>query len=436
MNFQLFGILLILTFFTWFVNKRDIFAPSVVLCTIFTIVAYFSMLVNKTLEVNLELETFNVLLIGFCGFILGTLFVKFYEACFYKGSYTYLKSGINYIHVKNLRLIKVACILMFAISVIGIFFVARSLTSSGITGLIYAYRLNLLAGSNTLPGVISNLILINYAIGYIAIYILLNNFFAIRKIEKTLLPLIVLPAITGLLQGARGNAVQYFLFGIIIYYYFYTISKQKRNINGRFLIKIGFILLGGVWVFFLLKTVIGRQNELGFFEYVGGHLCAPVKLLDVYIKENHAQSSIWGLETFTNLISTVRRWMGLSGIKYGDYANYRIIDGVSYGNVYTAFRAYYADFGIIGVFVCSYIIGSFSSVFYEEFRRKKFKIGVNWSLFVYAYLVYGIAMMFYSNTFFEYVANISFLKMIFVWLVFNKAFIKNKKKLCIAPISI
>ena len=56
------------------------------------------------------------------------------------------------------------------------------------------------------------------------------------------------------------------------------------------------------------------------------------------------------------------------------------------------------------------------------------KAVINKNLFLYAYVSYGLFMMFYSNQIMEYMINISFLKMVIVWITFDYVFVRGKIK--------
>lgn len=430
MNVELLMVIIVVTVCFGVVFNRDLFAPPLIVGIIFSIIIYLSLFINKKWELYIHANTFKVIVIGILFIGIGCTVSRIPFLLNRQSSYNFLNSIITPIKIYELTLIRCCSICIFIISAFSIMNVARKiLGNGGISNLIYAYRVNLLSGNNLLPSIVSNLILLNYAIGYLCIYVLINNWFATNKVNKSLLVPIILPSITGLLQGARGNLIQYFLFAITVFYYFYMIVKKKRNVDIKLLIKIVAVTAVVIYAFYILRIVLGRNNDSLFLDYIGGLLCAPIKLLDTYIQENHAISETWGLETFTNLISMINRWRGLPGIKYSDYANYRIINNISMGNVYTAFRAYYSDFNLVGVATCSFLIGVISGIPYNRFRSSvNRKNKINYALFLYAYFVYGLAMMFYSNTFYEYIVNISFLKMLIVWYLLDLFFVKRRIK--------
>lgn len=427
MNIQLCIVLFVFLILSWILNRKDIMSPWGVINMIFLVISYISIYIGDAWDLHIAKETFAVLSLGILSIGIGTIISKLVNRILGKRSLAYLNNEIKTIIIYNENTLVVISVLIFWVALVSIMSVARSISGTGsLSSLIYAYRLNSLAGSNTLPSIISNLILINYAVGYIALYVIINNWFSEHSVNKKLLISVLLPAFIGLLQGARGNLVQYILFSVVVYYYLYLIHTKKRNIDVTLLVKIVVVLAIAIAVFYFLKVALGRQNEMGFVEYIGGLLCAPIKLLDVFIAEHHSKSAVWGLETFTNLISTIRKWSGQTGFIYRDYATYRMINGISLGNVYTAFRAYYSDFGMQGVFWCPMGIGLLTGWAYERAKSAILYKSINPYLFIYGYFFYGIAMLFYSNTFFEYIANVSFLKMLIVWYMAYQVFIKGK----------
>ena len=69
-----------------------------------------------------------------------------------------------------------------------------------------------------------------------------------------------------------------------------------------------------------------------------------------------------------------------------------------------------------------------ASILYSNFRTCVLnqKSIVNKNLFLYAYVSYGLFVMFYSNQILEYIINISFIKMVIIWLFFDYIFISGK----------
>lgn len=429
MNIELLIYVLILWLFAYLMCDRDIFSPGVIVSGTFLISIYIAMYVDSSINMELSSETSRILLFGIGSIVVVNIISKFFYKLIKKTVYRHLSITISPIKVRYRTFVLFFSSFIFIISAVEVLRLAFSLGGVGLSGLIHAFRMNTISGDEQLPSIISNLITINNAIGFLGCYIVVNNYFATKKIDQGLSLLILYPSLIGLLSGARGYIIQYLVFIFTLYYFFYLITKKEKYIDKIIVGKMLVFFTGLFAFFYLIKFVIGRTDTLDFFDYICMHLVYPLKLLDLFVGEHNPLSLIWGEETFTHLIATLSKW-GIvnTTANYNSYANFRALNGISLGNVYTAFRAYYSDFGMAGVIIIPGMISLIASWFYYKFRTQKvIKIKfVNWPLFFYAYLVYGLIMMFYSNQILEYTCDIGFLKKIIIWVAFDYIFLRGK----------
>lgn len=429
MNIELFIDVLILLLLAYFMCDRDIFSPGVIVSGTFLISIYIAMYVDSSINMKVSTETSHVLLFGIGSIVLVNVLLSLFYKLTKKTLFRHLSISITPIRVRHRMFLLIVSTVIFVVSAITVLRMAISLGGVGISGLIHAFRINDAFGDEHLPSIISNLITINNAIGFMGSYVVVNNYFATKKVDKGLSLLVLYPSLIGILSGARGYIIQYIVFIIVLYYFFYLVTKKKTHIDGKLIGKI-LISFAALFVFFyLIKFVIGRTDTLGLFDYICLHLVYPIKLLDLFVSEHHPLSLVWGEETFTHLIATFSNWgIAKTTTNYNSYANFRVLNGISLGNVYTAFRAYYSDFGMAGVVIVPGIISLVTSHLYYKFRTQKVtKIRiVNWPLFLYAYLVYGLIMMFYSNQIIDYTCDIGFVKKIIIWGVFDYIFLQGK----------
>lgn len=428
MNIHLFVTILSMFLIVYLFHNRDVFGPSSIVCGVFVFCSYIAIYSSHRLNLNLSFKAYSLLVYGISSISITSILISVFYKLNYKNTNLFLETNITYIKIYNRKLIISICSILFLISLISQIKLALSISGGSLSNLIYAYRMEMLSGTERIPSIVSNMETVNYAIGYLAIYILVNNFFAIKKVDSLLLLIIIYPCAIGILSGSRVEIIHYFIFFLIIYYYYYLIDKNKKNIDGKLILKIVLIFASMFLVFYFIKFAIGRQDQLGLVEYISGHLAAPLKLFDLFVNENHI-TKYWGEETFTRLLATFMKGSG-TDLRYNTYATFRYINGLSLGNVYTAFRAYYADFGLSGIVIVPACISLFSSILYWNFRVHTLnqKAVINKNLFLYAYVSYGLFMMFYSNQIMEYMINISFLKMVIVWITFDYVFVRGKIK--------
>lgn len=197
----------------------------------------------------------------------------------------------------------------------------------------------------------------------------------------------------------------------------------------------------GIVLFFLSTVAIGRGDRIVDFDtfldelYLGAgvYIAAPIKLLDLFITEEYLSDNGMpvGFYTFNHIF----HWLGLHlGIKdwyqTADFG-FRSVNGVFLGNVYTTFKPYYQDFGLIGVVFLSCLMGIiFSYVYYriKYIRKSSAYISQDTWTVIYAFLFYSIALAFFYNWFYEYFFDLWFLKMMIYFYIVKKLLIVSDNK--------
>ena len=112
------------------------------------------------------------------------------------------------------------------------------------------------------------------------------------------------------------------------------------------------------------------------------------------------------------------------------------------GNVYSAFRMYYADFGFAGVVILPLVMGGIFAVLYSsvlqssgrsrlsiKFIGKPVTSAIDFKLLILGVIIHSCILMFYQDWFFAHVLEWYQIKsFIFMWL-FKLIFIdlQNKK---------
>ncbi|QYH54137.1 oligosaccharide repeat unit polymerase [Liquorilactobacillus nagelii DSM 13675] len=226
-----------------------------------------------------------------------------------------------------------------------------------------------------------------FSIAYIYIYILILNIFQKGKNKISLLNcfLSILPVLIAsfcsILIGSRSNILNFVFAALVLYYILF--NKDKKNTFSlkeiKLLMKYLIVFLIVILAFSSIRTLVGRTSEYGFIDYISKYIGAPIKLFDMYLNNPslnivaNPQSSniVWGQETFKNF------WRGWGSITNNNDLNslivnkeWRMFNGFSLGNIYTAFRVYYNDFGLIGVVLLSALHSSIFCVYYNFILNK------------------------------------------------------------------
>ena len=149
---------------------------------------------------------------------------------------------------------------------------------------------------------------------------------------------------------------------------------------------------------------------------------------DMYIKDPPAKNEVFGQETLTGIWNLLYK-LHITKDAYLAHEEYRYITGNDYGNVYTLFRRFIQDFGIVGMILASGMLSLFFSVFYNQ--KIKYK-NLNEKCFilvvVYCYMYHIIAMASVDNLIQDYLSAgtmILFVILLIMW----KFLLRNNKSL-------
>ena len=211
---------------------------------------------------------------------------------------------------------------------------------------------------------------------------------------------VVMFCVCSILTGGRNPLLQLLVAALMMYYLLKKkIQGYSRKFNRKFTFKLLSIVVIVLIAFSNMRFLVGRTNTLNTFDYLAMYIGAPIKLFDMFIQNPPSKvHELFGQETFINLWT----WLGtfthdsrMTGLIMNK--EFRTFNGLQLGNVYTAFREYYFDFGIVGVIILPFIHSVFFTTFYQKISQNK----TNWKknefdlqIILYSYL--SVALVYYS----------------------------------------
>lgn len=400
---------------------RDFTAPEFLLIAPFWL-AICNLVANvDTWDISLNWNTYNVIVLGICFFLLGSL-------CSYKSKFSFVlnknhpkkKNTIMPIEVKNWLFWIFAAFELLALifCVYKIMMVSRRYGVSGTLSVLVAgyRRLGTFTIENISLGFLANhLYSFVTASGYITMYLLINNLFFFKKINKPLLVSVILCIIMCLAKGGRQSAVQLIVSGIVMY--LIMSNKSGTKLKFRTLLIIGIIGTIMLTSFQYVGTLIGRNvRSIDFTNYIFGYLSAPIRNLDQYLRSTHVLPDVFGKMTFVRLINYLGSNLHIDKWVYELDLPFIYYNGKSLGNVYTTFYAYIYDFGYIGVPIMMFIMGITSRYLHNKAYLKSRSI-INVYTIIYSFISYTLAFSFFSNKYYEAVVSMAFVIRILDWIL-------------------
>jgi len=224
-----------------------------------------------------------------------------------------------------------------------------------------------------------------------------------------------------ILQGYRIQLVALIIALIFdLFFFFQIVYDWKARINFKTAVRIcAFFILICIG-FYYVKFFIGKlQESNGVIAYVTNYFGGSLQLFDMYLENPSSK----GYETFAALVNSLKKFGLFDGVKTVVQHEYRSAStGVYIGNVYTGFRNYYNDYGMIGVLFFPALYGYIFSKWYRTLKTKRvWKVNSVFSFLLYSCFLYTVVFHFFTDYFFAlmgvgWYVNILIFYMVFVFI--------------------
>ena len=361
---------------------KDFFSPSFLYSLAMTLSSICSIigLMFWNNQEHLQFKAILIIILSVLSFALGEMIIRkiFIKKANYKKKkikYKLKKIAVKkYIIVMEIIFVILTCVLFYKevkrISIIG------GYSGNNLTQIVYHYRkmtslvtTELLENGQGLNFVVSQMKKLCYIIGYINIFILINNIILKYKKNYTnVTSAIILMAICFLIL-LSGGRMQYAIYAVSTLFMTLFILMQKKDFNIIKIVKkywkrLGISFLSIFLLFYLVSPLTGRKLDNNLAAYFSFYFGAPIPSLNYYLNEDKVENKVWGQETFQGLQAILYK------LKLSNFIAPTTTEWVQFksknsskiysSNIFTSAKRYYNDFGFLGVIICQMF---FSMVF-------------------------------------------------------------------------
>lgn len=425
----LFILFLLLDFLTFYLFNKDVMAPPFIFCVMYTVSIMFALTEYKEWELNTySITAFNIYLGGALIFVIvGYLIYKF-NSLNYKNISNYVDNAST---LRRINYNKYFLVLLIVIDIVALLLLikdVKSIAGSGnLTQTLENFRqISSYSSDYQLPGYDQQLLKIVTVSAYICMFILINNKLALGKKSKTFL--LWLPVIIYILYSVYMSNRLYiieFTAGAVVYYCLLKkVQNKYKNISFKTLLIIAIVFFVLLLSFSLFRIFFGRTDTTDTQGYLSVYIGGPVKLFDLYVK-NPVYSDFWGKETFFGLLGNLRSLGLISLNNYIPHKEFRFVNGVGIGNVYSAYRPYIADFGYNGLIILQTFFSIFFNAIYFAMQRHQY-YKKTFLIILYGYVVIPVFMHPIDDEFYRMLFSIGFIIYI---IVFGIIYIGMTKKI-------
>ena len=424
MQLLLLIVLIILFLASYYLCGKDFFAPATMTIAGFIISAFLAWYLQYRFDYEITLET--VLL------IVSNLVIGVFVGCF--SHFFANKYRTKPADERITPISKPVTIFALAFVILTALFIIREVNrvvggASSYFNLMLSYRtasaytVNLENQTSSIVKAMTYIswgLFISFAINMIVFYKKLP------QSQKVLQFLILIGCILCCLLSASRFSILAYCIAVVYMWHFFRIKRfgRYKKYNIKFLFRMFVLVIIAAFFFFKVKELVGRDDQSGILDYISHYVGTSIINLDMYLKNPLHDSSIWGKETFYSFIQNLRK-LGIVDIPYYYiHKEFRYINGASMGNVYTAFRDYYYDFGIIGTYFLHLLYCFISSIWYERIKMKRGNTGI----IIFSLMAYTAPLYFWSAQFFGNICCMGFaLKAIIAVIIYKLLLEKTLK---------
>lgn len=435
-----------LLFITYFLTGKDIFAPPCIICETFIVSIFFSLYNWERWELwAYSVDSTCYLFIGIISYVLGcllsyTLLNRKKTRC---GLTNRIIESKNTFYVIPVKTSTVVFLIVFECAICFLYYnnirsVALSFGSnSSLTSVLYSY--NTLLTNNMLEieaggsFIVRQAVKFSFVIGLLAIAVLINNILVegFKHRHLLLIGIIIPSIILSILGSARINIFKYITFFITVFNMTYHRKYGwHRYIRPKIIFKIIIAFAAILIAFTALRNLLGRGLRFDPLYYISVYVGGSIKLFDMFIVSGRTSNNYIGQETFYGLLSVLHRF-SIVGDPY-KRLEFRDYNGYFVGNVYTAFRRYYNDFGTTGLLIVSFLLGFVIMTFYIRCKTGgKMLSLLDLRLLIFGVLSWGMYLISIDEYILSTVISILYITyiiiIIFLWFFINNLRISRQK---------
>jgi len=415
--------MILLTTINVLIFEMDFMQPSILFNGTMLVSMLFAVLNVNEYRLYIEGYTFCVVTLGMFSFMVGNYYV-----CFQNKDILYELQKHNTI-IKHkyfkIGIISMVMAMLLYFNFKEIYELSISLGNvSGISNVIKTVRYPLEREEVTFSRWFNYNTLIAQMISYVSLYYFFRSFICDKKTNWVyILPSIMYIPFTILTTG-RFDLLCLIVYGVVLFSIMY-LKREVYSIKSKR--KVLIYLLGSACLFILLflsygsftgKVVSATRTP---FVILSHYIGLSIPALDIFLQMPVIEDTLIGNYTLSGIYGNLRT-LGFDVSKvdvFLPFVKFNVLDT----NVYTAFRRYMSDYGVVGMCCILFIFGSLFSIVYEKIKSGNGKM----LLILYASYAWSLVMSFHDEKFLMGMLNTSLVYRVVVLYLVIKFFEYNHK---------
>lgn len=201
-------------------------------------------------------------------------------------------------------------------------------------------------------------------VAYLTVWLLVIMSISEKKNRRILRILLIVHLmftfVDGMLSGSKAPILGIIMLFAVSFFFVFYAKRGNFNLSRKFFVRGLVVLVVLASLFRGLSMVIGRNvSERSNWDLLAEYCGAEIKNFDLYLQQNSKRrnSAIWGENTFHSFYSEINPNFERENGEFQYVGDYIL------GNVYTQFRPFHEDFGIVGIFTMCFFYCIYFYVF-------------------------------------------------------------------------
>ena len=391
-NYIFLFLMLLFTFIAFVASNKNIFSPSFIICSVFTLSSLFVVFNYENWRYSISLKLLVYLSLALFLTIIGIYIGN-------KATLVSKKSSVDEGIYNDIKIYFISSRTMIILSIISLaviylyyrhqYAVSVSLGNrAGVIGMIYTLRQNVHNEETFQIGTVLNIgVAYLRGVGFLSIFLMIYSLVIEKKFHiKYSIPIICL-IIYNLLATGRGAFIGV-ICAIIYDFYYCLYSKGKIVFSGKMIKYLAMGLIGFIIIFWQIGKITGSSSVMNLWDTLSIYIGSSILCFDSYISGLNSYNYI-GTNTFKGIYNILARF-GFNVTTVSNHAD--MVRWSKYSsNIYTAFSPYYADYGFLFSFAFILFAAFIIGVTWKSLHRHSSNIIMP---FFYSRYVAGAAAMY------------------------------------------
>ena len=317
MYFVLLIILILLSIFVFFLNKKDLLSPSLISCLVYIFCTIFAIFGQDTWNnIDISWKLIGIVTVGLTSFCFGEFVIR---KILKNNNNSVIKKDDNHLEPVHIEKWKVILAIAFiVVEILLLFFEIKRISQvmgfndSNFLKMFAFYReksqlfsTEMIEKNISINIIVSQFNKLCSVLGVTFIFILIRNIINKDNIKNNIIYSIpvILCLILSVMTGSRSQIIKYIIATIIISFILYSKRSNFKDILKKMIIIFIVGIITILPIFYITLPLFGRKQDKDFVGYISFYLGCSIPSFERYLENPPQKDSQFGSESLRGINS-------------------------------------------------------------------------------------------------------------------------------------